>query len=495
MSNLGSFQFWEMFHSLLRHGDKPADVERAKDVYIWFGDNIHLFRKIIKDPIEVALIGVLWDLATPGKEMPGYAFIKSQVEGMQQNAGIVAHLEEYEESKSGLEIYDVPTLPNLLRALADKKEKEHVEHLAKCMERINGTGWEDPKTKKKLQGPREAVTFMVKEMEKGILVDTRNANYSVDVKGEAEHIVADYEEMQNSKQFYTGTDRVKLREDSFLGVLGYKGGGKSTFCRYTAYNIAFQGNTVLHVTLETDPRAEFRKYVMLHSQNPKFNGDFTRLNWRDWVDLKMSKRDLDAMDFVGKDFHRTFGGRLIVKKPSTDTWGITRSMIESTAMSTPIDVVLLDYIQLLNPPDGSNDSERTRRGEMIKDVRQFGLNFTPSQKLAILSPVQANEAGLKYATEHEGRWPLNAVNNDKELSASMTEVIGIFDQGVSDNKRILILSCAKDRERGLFTPESYELHPAGWCKFGSAREYDLQKAVRTTEAYAGTVISGYKGEL
>lgn len=495
LTEQGNFEFWEMFHSLVRHGNKPEDTEHAKEAFAWFTENVHNFRLILRDPTEVAINAVLYNLSHDIKEMPGIVPVREYIEGMKQNAGLLTELDEYDErvANKELKVWPIPDLTVLLRKLALIKQLRHVALIAKRMAKINnGGGEKDEKLGRILEGPRDAMMYVVREMEKGVLTDTDSSNRVIVVNDSALNIVDEYTAMCNVPQFDTGVSQIRFERGDFLGVLGYKGGGKSTFSRFIAYNIAAEGQTVLHTTIETDPGSESRKYIFIHSQNPKFNGEFKNLKWTDWVDRRMSPKDLDALAFVGKDFHKNFDGKLIIRKPSSDSWHVCKTMIELQDMATPIDVLLLDYVQILNPTPDKGSDERSQRGNMIKDVRQFALSFGSDRKVGIISPVQANENGLKYATEHEGAWPLNAVNNDKELSASMTVLVGVFDMGIVDNQRIMVLSCSKDRERGVFNPFSYTLHGAGWCQMGKGREFNVEQARKVTESYVGGSFSSRK---
>lgn len=462
MSNLGSFEFWQMFHSLLRHGDQPEDVEHAQATFLWFSENIHQFRRVIKDPTEVDLIGVLWKLAAEGKQMPSYGVVKDHVKGMQQNDGMCICLEEYEDPglQGELIAFAIPDMPSALRRLADRKEQNHVNWLAKAMVTINGTGWEDPTSKPrvKLIGPRDAIKFAVREMEKGIFIDDRQSSVYV-VNNEADSVLDEYDRMCREPWYDVGIPQVKLEAGDVMGILGYKGGCKTTLSRFCAYNVAQAGHTVLHIAVENSMlRRDIPKYIFIHSQNPKFHGKYDHLKWTDYVDRNLSQNDKRALKVVAEDFTQTFAGKLILKEPSAQTWAAVKTMIELQAMSEPVHVVLLDYIQLLTPPHDKSMDDRARVTEMVREIRQFAKTMG----IVIISPVQANEAGLKYAGEHEGRYPISGVLNDKELTASMTHLISVFDMDATGNGREVVIASQKDRDRGPFKPETWVLHPAGW---------------------------------
>src|SRR5271165_2975238 len=89
-----SFDFWQMFHSLLRQSDTAEAVEDAKARYLWMADNVVEFRKTIFDPTERDIFAVLWSLAGDAQEVPSIVPLRAAIEAMPKNEGMLADLEQ-----------------------------------------------------------------------------------------------------------------------------------------------------------------------------------------------------------------------------------------------------------------------------------------------------------------------------------------------------------------------------------------------------------------
>jgi hypothetical protein len=145
-------------------------------------------------------------------------------------------------------------------------------------------------------------------------------------------------------------------------------------------------------------------------------------------------------------------------------WPHIKTLIELENRVQPLDAVLIDYIQLIDPPDNAKryEDHRVRMTSMVKDIRQFGITFDGGRKLCIISPVQANEDGLEKAVA-DGVFKASAINNDKELGRSMTYVIGVFNRGAAPGgDKELVISSVKEREGAEFTPFITSMSGSGW---------------------------------
>ncbi len=482
-SDLCSPNFWRLFHNMLRHGNTPDDIQRAKDGYTWTIDKSTTIRKI-NGGDEMALIGAIWKCSSDDRALPGYSIVKDYIEAQTQNEGLLTQLEEYESIVDTLQVHALIDLDQVLRDKANEWETEHFAHILKKGAVINSSGVQDKKTGATLIGPREAINFVMRELEKGVLVDVTNeCNRPVLVQNEAKNITERYEERVARGWLDTGIPQIRVYPSDFLGILGYTGSGKSTLARFMAYQIAQQGHNVLHISLENDAIVENDKYVLLHAHNQERWGDeFSTLSYEAYKLGTLNQWQKDAMKIVGDDFEKSIGGKIIIRQPQTFNWAHTREIIEMTHATTPLSVVLLDYIQLLESSSKNGDEYRIRTTQMIKDIRQFFLTFSPQKKIACISPAQANEEGLKKAAEKEGVWSLSGVNNDKELARSMSFLVGVFDCGLGEKEhRQVTTSCIKDRDGIGFTPFNYSLSSCGWISTSNAVMSSVDVAERATK--------------
>lgn len=482
MSDLCSINFWRLFHNMLRHGNKPSDHQRARDGFTWSVDKNTIIRKI-NGGDEMILLGAIWKCSSDDQMLPAYPIVKEHIEALPQNEGLLQQLEEYDQLSSTLTVHDLVDLDQILRDKSDEWEKEKLTFILKKAAVINTTGVQDKKSGVTVIGPREAINFAMRELEKGILVDVTNeCNRPIVVQNEASNIGERYTEREIRGWVDTGIPQIRVYPADFIGVLGYTGGGKSTLSRFMVYQMAMADHNVLHVSLENDAISETDKYVLLHAHNPKFNGEFRGISYEGFKLGKLSQWEKDALVTVGQDFKETVGGKIIIRQPQQFDWASTRQIIEITHAATPLSATLLDYVQLLEPHAKNSDENRVRMTQMIKDLRQFFLTFSPQKKLACISPVQANEDGLKKASDKEGVWTLSAVNNDKELARSMTFLTGIYDLGLGENGcRQFVLSCIKDRDGIGFTPLTFSLSSCGWINLSNATMSSVEVTARATK--------------
>lgn len=460
-----SVNFWRMYHSLTRHSHSEQENDRCKQVAGWLMENTTQVRKVCIY-MELDIMGTIFEFVRDQSDLPSSKMVEDLIQQRDKSEGIMEEFVAYEDilGSQDLGLFGPADMSRVLEDKTTDFEKAKVELAAKMMTRIvNGSAPEDKKTKKKLEGPKDAVNWFMNQLEEGIIVPREGTNHPIVVQNEADEIGRDYDKMLKLGHYTTGIPELPVYNSDFFGILGYKGGGKSTISRFMAYNMAMQGKSILHISLENDATVERNKYVLLHAHNPIFNGEFATLSYRGFKQGTLNKQQRGWLDYIAKDFRDRVSGRMVLRQPQTASWEHVKAITEMQENSHPVDVLLIDYLQLLEPAAGRADDVRTRMGRMVKDVRQFGLTFRSSNKLVIISPIQSNEEGLKKALENDFVWSLSAVNNDKELSASMNTMCGVCDQGVTKGtSRSFVLSSVKDRDGIGFMPHTYSLSCCGW---------------------------------
>ena len=476
MAELSSLSFWRLFHSSLRHGNGEEESVRAKEVYEWTIDNTTDLRKCCVD-YELDLIGAILDLSRTTETLPSYDLVKEKVNTLEKNEGAVEALKEYESLRdTQLNIHHKPELEAVFLEFKQEFEKLKLRSfLKKALLIVDGsvenkTG----KNRAKLSGARDAQNYLMGKFEEGILVGDRqgSVNRPLIVQSEAEEIGATYDRRLKRGFVDTGFAQVRLFPSNFVGILGYANHGKSSVARFMLYSMALSGKNACHISLENDQEVEFEKFVLLHAHNKEiFGDDFRSLSYENFINGTLTKEQRGWLDYVGKDFKKNVGGRIVIRQPQEATWSSCKAIIEQENRRVPLEVVCIDYPQLLEPVASNSEERKVKLNADIKDMRQYALHFDGDRKLIILAPAQGNEEGRSEADSHDGIWQLSGINNEKELSRSMDIILGVFPKEqvntTHGSERLVTISCVKDRDRPMFLPFTARMTGCGMFSSGA----------------------------
>jgi hypothetical protein len=174
------------------------------------------------------------------------------------------------------------------------------------------------------------------------------------------------------------------------------------------------------------------------------------------------------IDFVADDFEKNIAGKMVIRQPHEQTWDAIRGISETQDRVDEFEAELIDYVQLIDAPGRSTDDRKSKMNAIVKDIRQYALRSgTETKRKVIISPVQGNEEGKKFAQDNEGRWELSGVNNEKELSRSMDVILGIFQMNQyltpEGPETDMVISSPKARDVG-FKPFHMVMSSCGWFK-------------------------------
>lgn len=471
---LSGLTFWRLFHSLIRHGNGKAENDRAKEVYEWLIDNFTQIRKCCVD-YELDLIGIIGDLSRDSSLLPTYDIVRDRVVATENSEGMLEALKEYDQiSETQLTVNHTPELEVILKEHTENFERGALSFVLDKAKRIANGKVEDKK--RKLSGAKDAMNYIMEQMENGILVraDKSGLNRPIDVQTEAEEITGDYDRLLDQGFFETGFPLIRLRPSNFVGILGHAGQGKSTVGRFMLYTMAAAGKNVCEITLENDAEVERNKFILIHAHNPYFNGEFASLTYEKFINGRLTAQERGFLAEVGKDFKKNVGGRIKIRQPHEASDIACKNAIESFHRNTPLDAAMVDYVQLIEPDARNSDERKTKMSTMIKDWRQYALNFDGTRKLVLLTPIQGNEDGFKYAQDHDGEWPKSAsgINTDKELARSCDVIVGIFqkeqvpDKESGGQNHIVTFSNVKDRDKPEFAPFLATMTGCGWFNVG-----------------------------
>lgn len=429
-----------------------------------------LKRVAVANDIQFDLLTALWKIAQETGELPSYDILLDEVKIMEKNDELLDALKKDYKIQTDLTIYDPEDLGAVLKDWCTDWEIRRVNSVLRLSNGINLGSTEmtfNGKKNVKLSGPRDAVKYLVQELEEGLLIDASQSLKPIHVQKEARLGPEDYVQSLSIPQLECGFDQFYIERQDFVGILGYLGGGKSTIERFMLYNMAAAGRNVLHISVENNQYIERDKFVLLHAHNPKFGGQYDALTYAKKRKKELTPELLEMWVAVAEDFETSVVGRLTIRKPGVASWEHIKTLIETEDNVAKLDAVGVDYIQLLDPPSRSVEDQRSKMSSMIKDIRQYGMNFDGGRGLCIISPIQANEEGLSKAAVIDGVFKPSAINNDKELGRSMTFILGVFNQSTDTTGVVsLMMSCPKDRESVGFDPFIAKMTGSGWIYTG-----------------------------
>jgi hypothetical protein len=456
---LSSLSFWRLFHSLLRHGNSKGENDRATQVYDWTIDNMSQLRKCCVD-FELDLIGAIGNLSRDACTLPSYDLVKEKINAMENNEGAIEGLKEYDSIKeSQLNIHHAPELEVVLGDHIETFERGKLSVILDKAKRIANGSVEHKK--RKLAGAKDAMNYLMENFEEGILIrrDQSGLNRPILVQHEAEEIGSTYDRKAAQGFLPSGFPLIRFRPSNFVGILGHAGQGKSTVMRFMLYQMALAEKNCVHISLENDAEVERDKFILLHAHNQeRFGDEFMKLTYENFVNGNLTVEQRGWLDYIGKDFKQNVGGRILIRQPQEASWESCKNCIEQEDRREPVDVAGVDYIQLIEPAARNADEKKNKMTAMIREQRQYALNFGGHRKLVLISPVQGNEEGFAYAKDHEGQWPISntGINTDKELGRSMDLISGICQVDSVPtpfgNQPLFVFSCVKDRDKPEFPP-------------------------------------------
>jgi hypothetical protein len=467
MAELSQLTFWRLFHSLLRHGNTPEEVDRATAVFEWVNENMTQIRKCCLT-YELDLVGFVYSLGREASTLPSYDLVKEKVAVMDNNEGALEGLKEYETVRdSQLSAHYAPEMNAVLKDHMITFENLALLSILDKAKRITTSSAEHKK--RKLSGAREAVNFIMERIEDGnvIVSNTVGVNRPILVQNEAEEVGPWYDRAKEMGFLPSGLPEIEFMRSNFVGILGHAGQGKSTLGRFILYTMAAAGHNCLHISLENDQEVERNKYILLHAHNQERFGDaFLTLSYEDFYKRRLTTQQRSWLPIIAKDFRDSIAGNLIVRQPPEATWEVCKGIMETQERMEDLEGVLLDYVQLIDPPARNTDDRKTKMNAIVKDMRQYALTAgSTNKRMVLISPVQGNEDGFKRAKENEGVWELSGVNNEKELSRSMDVLLGIFDQNNTRTKNgiehQMVISSPKARDVG-FKPFPVSMSGCGW---------------------------------
>ena len=441
----------QIIHGALRHANTETEKIRAKECVDWIRNNQDTFWKTCTKDEKEFLTSIL-DFRDKFDEAATQEHLDQYLKQLGKSPGVQEILINYVAEKDSLVEVEATDMSVYFNERVISAENSRVSHcLARSMQ-ILVTGWEDPK-KRVWKGSRDALEYVSVKLNEGII--------SIDsaIRGglASEHrdfLFAEYEKRRIEAEsgllkIPTGIGPLDLGlkggldRESFYGVIGFAGQGKSTAVRTIAYNAASAGFRVLHIPLETSFSEELIYYYVMHAHahaarlgECKISAEDLRNGTVDPQVLKVFKETIAAdfvADYAVTDSEGNTVDRLAVGKnldirdvPGDHSWANVRSFIERLHALNPYDLVIVDYLTLCKPNGAHPNEERIAVSHAIKDVKRMLLHGMGDHKVAFITPVQGSRDGKEDAEKNGGYWESSGIWNFSEFDKSLDCLIGVF---------------------------------------------------------------------
>lgn len=236
---------------------------------------------------------------------------------------------------------------------------------------------------------------------------------------------------------------------------------KTAFALNWAYKTAFIfKRNVYFISLEQTVEQIRRIIAVMHSSHPKFDReplDYRKI--RDGVDetgqneISEDEKQFfyDVLDDWERGAERNEYGSLIVECPDRDRATIPsiKQRVEMTHQSTPIHLLFIDYLGLVQPHQNRRDFFQNLNS-IIRATKQMALNFADGEKIPIVGLHQMNREGKKEAERNDGRYRKDALADANEAERTADVITYTYlDQELRRNNEVKI-GCLKNRDNPMF---------------------------------------------
>lgn len=462
-----STTFWLIFHSLLRNDD-PGSVDLARSNCIWLSGELGNVSKYLLG-VEPTLLGIVHDHWITNREAPSIEIIESWL-SENPNPAIEEALGEYQKDSEDLKQYKTEDLGALLNRKAEEARRFKMNDILSNMRLINEVGVEIKRGRNKetYKGPDDATRYFIQKMESGT-VNTSNVKTHGILQESRQEIIDYYESVKRKdtkhRKIPTGLfaidDHILFGKGNFIGVLGYTGNRKSSFCRSWVYNAALDGYNTLHVSLEMSYIEEVLAYALIHSHHPKWGGRY-KINYKALSDGLLTREEENFLYYEVLPDLEKLPGKIMIRQPTeSNTWESIKTLAEVTDRINPFDIFFIDYLTLCDISSKSG-SEKERHEDNIKDAKQWALGFRDGEGVLFLTPIQGNREGYEEAEDNEGRWDSRGIYMYSEFEKSSDGILTVFlnDDLVAEGQ-IVIGSC-KFRRADTLKPQKYAIN----CSIG-----------------------------
>lgn len=446
--------YLKLLHAMIRQDGSLHEPDRSRNVMLWASDKTTAIGRVITLDQRRLMSLALEEFRIHGKA-PSLAILQQRVESSDKGEAMEALLKEY-NSGDGLPEYSAYDADALLDDVAKNwKKVQFSSLLVHAMQITNGAVQGDPRKKEKdMAGPDDARMYLMRELQSN-LFSTEMINVGGAIGATADQLVTNYEinkraALNNSLVIPTGIPHLDrtlygLRRGTLNLILGTAGQRKSAVARTIAYNAVKGGFRVLFIPLEIKFHDELTAFGIIHAHNPTAFKNSLPISIERYQRGLLTQEEEDALrDLIVPDLKERIGDRLVIKQLADTTWENIRSVIELENFISPLDLVVIDYIGLL---DTRLHRDKTLAiNDAAIQMKQMALNF-PNGKggLTILTPAQGSRKGYEEAQTNDGVWDKTGIYMYSELEKSADIIFYTFLPQEMQEKGEIKLGTCKSR--------------------------------------------------
>ncbi len=181
----------------------------------------------------------------------------------------------------------------------------------------------------------------------------------------------------------------------------------TTFALNWAYFTAvFLRKNAEYFSLEMPYKQVRRILKVMHSTHWKFTDapsegglGWEPLEYKKVRDGKLTPIELERLKYISKDLsNQELHGAIHVVKPDREvTIADLRFVAEAQHKKTPLSVIFIDYLQLVQSSDKSLRSTTERQNEVARAGKHLAMNFNGGAGIAVIGLWQINNEGYKHA--------------------------------------------------------------------------------------------------
>lgn len=370
---------------------------------------------------------------------------------------------------------------NLARMALREQNERMVSFLLKDASHIlsNGMTVGTGRSKQEYKGYADSIRYLMERADK-VLMSDGGTVFRSDVTKDAEVVRRDFANtLSNARNAWgrgTGLDEIDatcrgIKPGELWIHAGSTGELKTTFAINWAYKTAIMfGYNVYYYSLEMPVEQLRRILYVMHSNHPKFaKMGYEPLSYRmirDGVDddgNPLTKREIDFYRMVIKDIEegqeRGEYGALFVECPDEPktTMQMVKSRIELVHQTTPIHLVFIDYLGLLNASRSMGDY-REELNSIFREAKQMCLTFNRGERIPMVALHQINREGKKEADKNDGRYTTQALADSSAAERTADVITYTYLNDDFRKEGETLIGCIKNRDNPHFDPFRAEIH-------------------------------------
>ena len=387
--------------------------------------------------------------------------------------GTAAYLTDLSNHQS----YIRSSFESLVARTFEAQREQKFMHLLKEAAQIARTGL-DIDRNTNLKGVADAISHIVQNTD-GMIVANRGTklrgdittdhdDFMTEVRGAVENPTAAWGVLTGIVQVDEICKGLKRSEVNIHAA--FSGSLKTTWAlNWVYYASIFLGRNVYYVSLEMSYKQVRRILKVMHSTHWKFTDPVSKggmgwpaLDYRKVRDGDLTEEEIARMEYISKDMDNPDKhGVLIVDKPVRQpTVADVRFAAEAQHRKTPLELVVIDYLQLVKCKDRALRSTTERQNDIARDAKDLAMNFNTGEGIGVVALWQINSDGYKHATKVQAS---NADGKTKHYDMTHLSWAGearnaadiITYTFVDDNlkeQNEAVFGCIKNRDNPVFDP-------------------------------------------